>query len=195
MFCIKSEPYFSNGIINFLSKHQLEIHVGKHHQAYVDFCNKNIPGTQFEGKSIEEIIKKSSGPLFNNIAQHYNHSFFWKCLTSEKNEIPTSVIEIFNKNFGSVDNFKQQFVQKASTIFGSGWCYLAKNKDSSVTINQYSNALNPIKDDGIPLLCVDTWEHAWYIDYENRKMEYFNKFWDAVNWKFVENNFREAKLI
>lgn len=195
MFSIKQAPYFSTGIPGFLSVHQLEIHVGKHHQAYVDFCNKNIPGSQFDGKSIEEIIKKATGPAFNNIAQHYNHSFFWECLTNQKNEIPTAVVGFLNKNFNSVDEFKKQFVQKASTIFGSGWCYLAKNADNTVSINQYSNAANPIKDNGIPILCVDTWEHAWYIDYENRKMEYFNKYWDAVDWEFVENRLKVAKLI
>ena len=188
MYKVPEVPYLSTGIDGFLTQHAVEIHVTKHHQAYVDFCNKNIPGSEFEGKPIEEIIAKSSGPIFNNIAQHYNHSFFWDCLTDEKKTIPENVTKFLNKHFGSVDNFKDEFVQKASTIFGSGWCFLAQNSDKTVTINQYSNAENPLKNSGFPILCVDTWEHAWYIDYENRKAEYFAKFWDVVNWDFVEKN-------
>jgi Fe-Mn family superoxide dismutase len=153
-----------------------------------------VPGTEFEGKPIEEIIQKASGPLFNNVAQHYNHAFFWDCLTAQKQAIPAKVSEFLGKKFGSVDEFQKQFVAKASTVFGSGWCYLAVNADKNVSINQYSNAANPIKDGGYPLLCVDTWEHAWYIDYENRKAEYFQKFWDAVNWNFVEKRLQGAPV-
>ncbi|OHS94607.1 iron superoxide dismutase [Tritrichomonas foetus] len=195
MFSIAPIPYMETGISGFLTKHAVEIHVTKHHQAYVDFANKNVPGTEFEGKPIEEIIQKATGPLFNNVAQHFNHAFFWNCLTAKKQEVPAGVASFLAKHFESVDNFKAQFVQKASTVFGSGWCYLAQNKDKTISINQYSNALNPVKDGGVPLLCVDTWEHAWYIDYENRKAEYFNKFWDACNWEFLEKNLKAAGLI
>ncbi len=194
MFSIAQVPYLQTGLPGFLTQHAVEIHVTKHHQAYVDFANKNLP-PEYSGKTIEEIIKLSSGPYFNNIAQHYNHSFFWNCLTANKKEITPAVKAFLEKNFQSVDAFKQQFVQKASTVFGSGWCYLAKNKDNKVSINQYSNAGNPIKEDGFPILCVDTWEHAWYIDYENRKAEYFNKFWDVVDWEFVEKRIKEGGLI
>jgi Fe-Mn family superoxide dismutase len=192
MFKIAEVPYLKSGIPGFLTAHAVEIHVTKHHQAYVDFANKNVPESEFAGKPIEEIIQKASGPLFNNVAQHYNHAFFWDCLTAQKVAIPPKVTEFLNKNFGNVEEFKKQFVQKASTVFGSGWCYLAVNADKSVSINQYSNAANPVKDSGYPILCVDTWEHAWYIDYENRKAEYFQKFWDAVNWNFVEKRLHGA---
>ena len=195
MFSVGNVPFLSTGIEGFLTKHAVEVHVTKHHQAYVDFANKNVPGTEFEGKKIEEIIQKASGPIFNNVAQHYNHAFFWNCLTAKKQEIPAGVATFLSKHFESVDKFKEQFVQKASTVFGSGWCYLAQNKDKSISINQYSNAANPVKDFGTPLLCVDTWEHAWYIDYENRKAEYFAKFWDACNWEFLEKNLKDAQLI
>ena len=194
MFKIGDVPFMKSGIPGFLTPHAVEIHVTKHHQAYVDFANKNVPGTEFEGKSIEEIIQKSSGPIFNNVAQVYNHNFFWQCLTAEKKAVPARVTDFINKHFGNFDEFKTQFTQKASTVFGSGWCYLAVNADKSVSINQYSNALNPIKDSGFPILCVDTWEHSWYIDYENRKAEYFAKFWDAVNWDFVAQRIEAAGL-
>lgn len=195
MFSIGQVPFLSRGIPGFLTKHAVEIHVLKHHQAYVDFANKNVPSSPFSGLPIEQILQKANGPLFNNVAQHYNHAFFWNCLTDSHQNVPSNVNSFLSKNFKSLDNFKSEFVQKASTVFGSGWCYLARNEDGSVSINQYSNAANPVKDKGVPLLCVDTWEHAWYIDYENRKAEYFNKFWDAVNWEFVEKNLQDAKLI
>jgi Fe-Mn family superoxide dismutase len=163
------------------------VHVTKHHQTYVDFLNKAIVGTDFEHKSLEEIVSTSTGALFNNAAQHYNHGFFWSCLTAEKMDMPEMVEKFLAEHFGSVEEFKRQFIQKASTVFGSGWCYLTINSDGTVSINQYSNANNPIKDGGTPLLCVDTWEHSWYVDYENRKAEYFSKFWDSVNWNFVEH--------
>jgi Fe-Mn family superoxide dismutase len=193
-FKITEVPFLSSGLPGFLTPHAVQIHVTKHHQAYVDFANKNVPGTEFEGKDIETILKTATGPLFNNVAQHYNHSFFWDCLTANKTPIPVAVSAFLDKHFGTVDKFKADFVQKASTVFGSGWCYLTVNADKSVTINQYSNAANPIKDGGYPFLTVDTWEHAWYIDYENRKAEYFGKFWDSVNWAFVEQRLQGAPL-
>ena len=195
MFKIEPVPFLDSGISGFLTPHAVQVHVNKHHQAYVDTANKLVPASEFNGKSMEQIIRTAQGPIFNNVAQHYNHSFFWKCLTAKKQEVPPRVASFLCNKFESVDKFKEQFVAKASTVFGSGWCYLALNKDGSVTINQYSNAANPVKDEGIPILCVDTWEHAWYIDYENRKAEYFKNFWDAVNWQFVESRLVEAKLI
>jgi Fe-Mn family superoxide dismutase len=184
-FSIAPVPYLSTGIPGFLTAHAVQIHVTKHHQAYVDFANKNVPGSEFAGQSIEDILKRATGPIFNNVAQHYNHSFFWEGLTADAAAIPDSVTAFLNAHFQSVDNFKAQFVQKASTVFGSGWAFLSINADKTVSINQYSNAANPIKDGGYPVLAVDTWEHAWYIDYENRKAEYFANFWKAVNWNFV----------
>ena len=197
-FSIEKVPYIETGLPGFLTAHAIQIHVTKHHQAYVDAANHLIVAcsTFFPKETtIEEILQKVSGSIFNNIAQHYNHSFFWKCLTAQRQETPANVSEFLTKHFVSIDKFKEEFVQKASTFFGSGWCYLTKNEDGSVSINQYSNAENPIKDHGIPLLCVDTWEHAWYIDYENRKIEYFQNFWNFVNWQFVEHNLKNAKLI
>ena len=191
---MQTVPYLESGLPGFLTPHAVQIHVTKHHQAYIDGGNKLVSGTEFEGKSIEEIIKKSTGPLFNNVAQHYNHSFFWKCLTPKTVEIPKKVAKFLTNNFTSVEKFKEMFTQKAMTVFGSGWCYLYKTKDGKVEIGQYSNASNPVKEDGIPLLTVDTWEHAWYIDYENRKAEYFNKFWNYIDWNFVEERIKEAGL-
>ena len=116
-------------------------------------------------------------------------------MTDKKKEVPNFVTKFIKKNFKSMDEFKQQFTQKASTIFGIGWCYLTMTKNGSISINQYSNAGNPMKEDGEPLLCIDAWEHAWYIDYENRKGEYFKNYLDAVNWDFLEKRIKETKII
>ena len=194
MFTMDEVPFLKTGLPGFLTQHAVEIHVTKHHQAYITTANDLIKKSELNGKSIEEIIQKATGPLFNNVAQHYNHQFFWKCLTPEKVDIPAKVAEVLAANFESVEEFKKQFTQNAMTVFGSGWCYLYKSKDGKVEIGQYSNATNPVKDNGIPLLTVDTWEHAWYIDYENRKAEYFNKYWDHVNWNFVEERMKAANL-
>ena len=192
MFKLEAVPYLSSGLPGFLTQHAVEIHVTKHHQAYIDTANKLIVGSGLEGKSIEEIIQQASGPLFNNVAQHYNHQFFWRCLTPNKVAVPEKVNAVLTKEFGSVDKFREEFQNKASTLFGSGWCYLYKSKAGKLEIGQYSNALNPVKDGGVPILAVDTWEHAWYIDYENRKVEYFNKYWDVVNWNYVAENLTKA---
>lgn len=194
-FSIEKPNYLSRGLDGFLSKHQLEIHLGKHHQAYVDFLNNNVPSSEFNGKSVEDIVKAApAGPMFNNAGQHFNHSFYWKSLTEKKHSPSAAVTAFLDKNFGGLEKFKEAFNAKASTVFGSGWCFLYA-KGGKAEIGQFSNALNPLKEGGYPILCVDTWEHAWYIDYENRKMEYFKNFWTYVNWDFVEMNLKAAKLI
>jgi Fe-Mn family superoxide dismutase len=154
----------------------------------------NVPGSEFSGMPVEEIIQKATGAIFNNVSQHYNHSFFWECLSARKTAIPPTVTAFVNRYFGGLNQFKAEFTQKASTIFGSGWCFVSVNADKTVTINQYSNAGNPIKDQGFPILCIDAWEHSWYVDYENRKSEYFEKFWDAVDWNFVGQRIRKIPV-
>ena len=193
-FTLEPIPFFESGLGYFLSKEAINVHVTKHHQSYIDMANKLIEDSDLKGKPIEEVIRGAQGALFNNVAQHYNHTFFWKCLTLEPVEIPEKVKQVLEANFESVDKFKELFTQKASTIFGSGWCYLYKSKDGKVEIGQYSNAMNPVKDEGIPLLAVDTWEHSWYIDYQNKKADYFHRFWNHVNWNFVEEQMKAAGL-
>jgi Fe-Mn family superoxide dismutase len=194
MFTIDPPLFQKTGIPGFLSPRATQIHITKHHQAYVDFANKNVPGSEFSGMPLEEIIQKSTGAIFNNVSQHYNHSFFWECLSARKTAIPPTVTAFVNRYFGGLNQFKAEFTQKATTIFGSGWCFVSVNSDKTVTINQYSNAGNPIKDQGFPVLCIDAWEHSWYVDYENRKSEYFEKFWDAVDWNFVGQRIRKIPV-
>ena len=195
-FVIPFIPFLATGIAGFLTHHQLDIHVNKHHQGYVDYLNTNVPGSKYEEYTLEHIIRIATGPLFNNAAQHFNHLFFWQSLTAQKQEVPPDVRLVLAARFGSFDNFKTTFTNNASTLFGSGWCYLEYDKNTQqMEITQYSNADNPIKNGKDPLLTVDTWEHAWYIDYENRKAEYFAAYWDAVNWTFVRENLRNEGLI
>ncbi|OHS94823.1 superoxide dismutase 1 [Tritrichomonas foetus] len=196
MFVIPFIPYLVTGIKGFLTRHQLEVHVLKHHQAYVNYLNTHVPGTIYSNMSLEEIVEFSDGTMFNNAGQHFNHNFFWKSLTGVKQTIPVKVESFIIENFGSVDQFKKLFTGNASTIFGSGWCYLEYDRfTNKVAIAQYSNANNPIRYKKYPILCVDTWEHAWYIDYENRKAEYFAKFWDACNWEFLGENLEKLNLV
>ena len=207
MFQIVRVPFLTVGLGDFLSPEALDLHVNKHHKSYVDAANKLLSSegdpkyAEFRGKTLEEIIKTAKGPLFNNCSQHFHHSFFWLCLTNNKeHNVPSSKVTSFLQDrFGSIDKFKEEFISKASTIFGSGWCYfvLFRNEKGQfvVEIKQYQNAENPISNGEYPILCIDVWEHAWYADYKNRKMDYFGKFFGYVNWIFVEQRLRMAKLI
>jgi len=172
-----------------MSEETLEYHHGKHHQAYVNNLNNLIAGTEFEGMSLEEIILKSSGGIFNNAAQTWNHTFFWNCLSPNGGGKPLGLVLVeLEKNFGSFENFKSQFTNAAVTLFGSGWAWLVKNPDGKLEIIQASNAGNPLTMGKKPLLTIDVWEHAYYIDYRNARPKFVEAFWEIVNWDFVAKN-------
>jgi Fe-Mn family superoxide dismutase len=182
-------PFAMDALAPVISKETLEYHYGKHHQAYVTNLNKLIPGTEFEKASLEDIIKKAGGGIFNNAAQVYNHTFYWNCLSPSGGGEPSGKLaEAIDKNFGSFAEFKKQFTQSAATNFGSGWTWLVKDKDGKLKIENTSNAGNPLKDGKKPLLTVDVWEHAYYIDYRNARPTYLEKIWDIFNWDFVAKN-------
>ncbi len=184
-------PYAKDSLTPVISAETLEYHYGKHHKTYVDNLNKLIPGTEFENLSLEDIIKKASGGVFNNAAQIWNHTFYWNCLSPKGGGIPAGDLgKTITKTFGSFDQFKEQFTVAAVTLFGSGWTWLVKNPDGSLTIEATSNAGNPLKDGKKALLTCDVWEHAYYIDYRNARAKYVESFWKLVNWKFVEQNFK-----
>jgi Fe-Mn family superoxide dismutase len=190
-FELPALPYSRDALAPHISAETIDFHYGKHHNTYVEKLNGLVPGTEFEGKSLEDIIKASSGGVFNNAAQVWNHSFYWECLSPKGGGAATgAVATAIDKAFGSFDAFKQAFSEAAVGNFGSGWTWLVKNADGSVAIVSTSNAETPLTDSTVtPLLTVDVWEHAYYIDYRNARPKYLEAFWALVNWDFVNKNF------
>lgn len=190
-FELPALPYDMDALEPHISKETLEFHYGKHHQTYVTKLNGLVPGTEFEGKTLEEVVKASSGGVFNNAAQIWNHSFYWNCLSPNGGgEATGAIAEAINAAFGSFDKFKEEFTNSAINNFGSSWTWLVKNADGSVAIVNTSNAATPLTEEGAtPLLTVDLWEHAYYIDYRNARPAYMDAFWKLVNWEFVNANF------
>ena len=183
-------PYAKDALQPNISAETLEYHYGKHHATYVANLNKLIPGTEFENMSLDDIVKKSSGGIFNNAAQTWNHTFYWNSLAPNGGGEPSGALaEAINKQFGSFAQFKEKFANAAVTTFGSGWGWLVKNSDGTLAIESTSNANTPLKDGKKPLLTCDVWEHAYYIDYRNARAAYVDVFWKIVNWKFAEQNF------
>jgi Fe-Mn family superoxide dismutase len=183
-------PYAKNALAPVMSEETLEYHYGKHHQAYVTNLNNLIKGTEFENLSLEEIVKKSSGGVFNNSAQVWNHTFFWNCMKPNAGGAPTGkVADAINAKWGSFDKFKEEFQKSAVGNFGSGWTWLVKKADGSVDIVNTSNAATPLTTENKALLTVDVWEHAYYIDYRNARPKFVEAWWNLVNWDFVNQNF------
>lgn len=189
-FELPSLPYEMDALEPHISKQTLEFHYGKHHQTYVNNLNKLVLGTEFENASLEEIIKKSEGGVFNNAAQIWNHTFYWNCLCPNGGGSPSGKFaEAINESFGSFEAFKEKFSTASVTLFGSGWAWLVKNNQGKLEIIQESNAGNPLRNGHTPLLTCDVWEHAYYIDKQNRRPAYVDDFWKIVDWKAVENRF------
>lgn len=183
-------PYAMDALEPHISKETLEYHYGKHHATYVAKLNPLIEGTDMENADLETIVKSSEGGVFNNSAQIWNHTFYWNCLSPNGGGEPTgAVAEAINAAFGSFDAFKEQFNTNAANNFGSGWTWLVQKADGSVAIANTSNAATPLTDSSVtPLLTVDVWEHAYYIDYRNSRPNYLEAFWKLVNWDFVNQN-------
>ena len=183
-------PYAENALEPHISAETIQYHYGKHHATYVDKLNGLIPDTEFESSTLEEIIMKAGGGIFNNAAQVWNHSFYWNCLNPNGGGTPSGdLADAINKTFGSFDVFKEEFSNSAANNFGSGWTWLVKNTDGGIEILNTSNAANPMTDGKQPLLTCDVWEHAYYIDYRNARPKYVEAFWNLVNWEFVSQNF------
>jgi Fe-Mn family superoxide dismutase len=182
-------PYAKDALQPHISAETLEYHHGKHHQTYVTNLNNLIKGTEYENMSLEEIIKKSSGGLFNNSAQVWNHTFFWNCMSPNGGGAPTGkVADAINAKWGSFDKFKEEFNKAALGNFGSGWTWLVQKTDGSVDIVNTSNAGTPLTTADKPLLTADVWEHAYYIDYRNARAKFLEAFWNVANWDFVNQN-------
>jgi Fe-Mn family superoxide dismutase len=189
-FELPALPYAKDALAPTISEETLEYHYGKHHQTYVTKLNAAIPGTEFESMSLEDIITKSSGGIFNNAAQVWNHTFYWNCMTPDAKGAPEGdLAAAIESTFGSFDAFKEAFSTAAANNFGSGWTWLVKTADGSIEIVSTSNAGCPLTDGVKPLLTVDVWEHAYYIDFRNARPNYLEAFWGLVNWDFVSANY------
>ncbi|MDX1571043.1 MAG: superoxide dismutase [Xanthomonadales bacterium] len=183
-------PYERDALEPHISRETLDFHYGKHHQAYVDNLNKLTEGTEHADSSLEDIIRSSSGGLFNNAAQVWNHTFYWNCMRPEGGGDPFGdLADAINRDFGSADNFREKFTQSAVGNFGSGWTWLVRTPDGKLELLNTSNAENPLTGPNVPLLTCDVWEHAYYIDYRNARPKYVGEFWKVLNWDFVADKF------
>ena len=191
-FTLPDLPYARDALAPHMTEETLDFHYGKHHKTYVDKANGMVEGTDLDKASLEEVIMQAEGGLFNNVAQIWNHSFFWNCLTPDSGEPSSELRNALEGAFGSVDDFKAKFTDCAATTFGSGWAWLVKTSDGSLDIVSTSNAGTPMTSGSTALLTVDVWEHAYYIDHRNARPAYLDAFWKLVNWDFVERNLNEA---
>lgn len=183
-------PYAKDALQPYISAETLEFHYGKHHQAYVTNLNNLIKGTEFEPMGLDDIIMKSSGGVFNNAAQVWNHTFYWLCLTPGGGGAPTGALaDAITAKWGSFDAFKEAFTKAAIGTFGSGWAWLVKNAAGELDIVSTSNAATPMTTGQRALMTCDVWEHAYYVDYRNARPKYVEAFWNLVNWTFVSANF------
>lgn len=188
-FELKPLPYAPDALAPHISEETMTLHHTKHLQAYVNNTNNLKAGTAYENMPLEDIIKQSEGGLFNNSAQIWNHEFFWECMSPNGGGTPQgSVLSALETSFGSFDGFKDEFAKKAAAQFGSGWAWLIKNDSGKLEVVTYSNAGNPVKHGGTALIGLDVWEHAYYVDYRNRRPEYIEHFFELINWDFVAKN-------
>ncbi|OAI11382.1 superoxide dismutase [Methylomonas lenta] len=190
-FELPALPYANDALAPHISAETIEYHYGKHHQTYVTNLNNLVPGTEFEGLSLEEIVKKSSGGIFNNAAQVWNHTFYWNSLSPNGGGAPIGdLANAIDRTFGSFEEFKEAFAKCAVTTFGSGWAWLVKNANGSLELVSTSNAGCPLTAGQTPVLTCDVWEHAYYIDYRNARPKYLEAFWALVNWEFANANYQ-----
>ncbi len=189
-FELPALPYAKDALAPYISAETLEFHHDKHHQTYVTNLNNLVAGTEFENASLEEVVVKSSGGVFNNAAQVWNHTFYWNSLTPKGAGAPSGALaDAIDSTFGSFEKFKEEFTKCAVTTFGSGWAWLVKNADGSLALVSTSNAGCPLTTGQTPLLTCDVWEHAYYIDFRNLRPKYLEAFWVLVNWDFVASNY------
>ena len=186
-FILESLPYAIDGLEPFISQETLEHHYGKHHQAYVDKLNGFLEKAPLDFNDLADVIKASSGALFNNAAQVWNHSFYWSCMVPGGKAASDELVELIEKDFGDFADFKQHFM--------TAWVWLVRNKSGKLMLRSTTNADTPLTDGELPLLVCDVWEHAYYIDVRNRRPEYLNNFWQLINWQFVEQQLTNGYTI
>lgn len=194
LFSLITLPYAPNALEPIISQETIEYHHGKHLQTYVDNLNKLVVGTEFESMPLEEIVAKSQGGIFNNAGQILNHNLYFLQFSpvAADNHMPKgAILDAINRDFGSFDAFKAEFEQKGTTLFGSGWVWLAANKEGRLVITQEPNAGNPVTKGLKPLLTMDVWEHAYYIDYRNRRAAHLQSLWQIINWDEINRRYAE----
>ncbi|MBN2481514.1 MAG: superoxide dismutase [Bacteroidales bacterium] len=183
-------PYAPDALEPHISKRTIEFHYGKHHQGYVNNLNKLVPGTKYENATLEQIIKGAEGGIFNNGAQVWNHSFYFATFSPAGRREPYDKLgELITGTFGSFEGFKEEFSNAAATLFGSGWAWLVKKSDGTLDIIQEPNAGNPLRSGLFPLLTIDVWEHAYYLDYQNSRPLYIQSLWNVIDWEVVVNRY------
>jgi Fe-Mn family superoxide dismutase len=183
-------PYAPNALEPAISEKTISFHYGKHHQTYVNNLNSLVEGSEFENADLDAIVKKSEGAIFNNAAQIWNHNFYFLSFAPAKAAVPDSKLAAaINDAFGSFDAFKEEFGKAALALFGSGWAWLVKDAAGKLSIIKESNAGNPLAKGFTPLLTFDVWEHAYYLDYQNRRADYIKALWDIVDWKTVSERY------
>ena len=181
-------PFDENALEPYISKETLEYHHGKHHAAYINNLNRLAEGTTYENMNLEAIVISADGSVFNNAAQVYNHNFYFNGMAN-KNTNPSKALELLcDRDFGSVEALKEIFLKTAAGLFGSGWVWLSIDDSGTLVLESFSNAGNPLLSGHTPLLTCDVWEHAYYIDYRNARVDYLNKWWELINWDFVSQN-------
>ena len=184
-------PYALDALAPAMSADTLDYHYGKHLQTYLDNVNRMIEGTPFADMKLKDMITKAQGALYNNAAQAFNHIIFFKQLTPTPTTISPLLTQALVARFGSVDAFKSEFSNAAATLFGSGWVWLALDANNVLQIVPEPNAGNPITRNMRPLMCIDVWEHAYYLDYQNRRGDYIKNFWNLVNWDYIEKRMQD----
>ena len=189
MFKLIALPYALDALEPVISANTLSFHHGKHLQAYVDNLNKLLAGTEWEGKPLEQIVRTSTGAIFNNAGQILNHNLYFSQFTPSGSELKGKIKAQIEQQWGSVDVFKSEFEQKGTSLFGSGWVWLQANASGELSIAQYTGADNPVAHNLKPLLTFDVWEHAYYLDYQNRRPAYLHSLWPIVNWEEVEKRY------
>lgn len=183
-------PYANDALAPIISRETVEYHYGKHEKAYIDNLNNLIKGTEFEDSELEDVIRHSTGPLFNNASQAWNHIFYFFSFSPDGGGEPDGELgEAIKEQFGSFETFKKEFVEQGMKIFGSGWIWLARDEDGRLFILPKSNAGNPLTDGLTPILVFDVWEHAYYLDYQNRRAEALNRLWDIIDWDIVGSRY------
>jgi len=187
LFTLPALPYTAEALAPTMSQETVNFHHGKHHLAYVNNLNNLIKGTRYETMDLETIIRESDGAIFNNAAQVWNHTFFFEQFKTKGCEAQGPVRTAIEKKWGSFDAFKTEFNNAGATLFGSGWVWLVKDDKGNLEIVKESNAGNPLTKGLVPLLTFDVWEHAYYLDYQNRRADYLNGLWDIIDWKVIES--------